>query len=287
MPPALSSTLARLLVCQSPLHAWTQCRELNPSYRETFSDEFDLGTAAHRLLLEPDTVEASHVIVDAPDWRTKAAQLARQVARETGKTPILARHAVELAEMVAMVRAQLQRFADAPIPLVGGDPEHTLEWTEAGVLCRTRCDFLHANRLMVDDVKTTGNAHPDAFGRALWGMGYDMQAAFYCRGVAAMYRTRPQFRFIVIETKRPYAVSVVSLEPDALALAERRVDRALALWRECLELNHWPGYPMRTAWVSAPPWEVAREEARAYMDAEPPDDLDDGRPLADQLWGDR
>lgn len=284
--PALSSTLARLLITQSPLHCWYNSRDLNPDYAPEFKDEFDLGTAVHRMLLEPDRVDTSHVVVQAKDWRTKAAQDARHAARIDGKTPLLAHQAVELAQMVAAVRATLSRFEERPTPLTNGVAEKVLEWREGDVLCRTRLDWLHFGELTVDDVKTSGNANPDVFRSQVWSLGYDMQAAFYLRGVRAIYGKDAVFRFVVCETRAPYGVSVVGLDPEALALADRRVERAIRLWRECLASGNWPSYPERTAYLSAPPWEIAREQAQAYMEAEPRV-IDDGRPLADQLWGDR
>ena len=77
--PELSNSLIKVLLGQSPLHAWTKHPKLNPGFRQYESDKFDRGTAAHSMLLEG---EDNIVIVDAEDWRTKAAKEAREAARK-------------------------------------------------------------------------------------------------------------------------------------------------------------------------------------------------------------
>jgi hypothetical protein len=67
------------------------------------------------------------------------------------------------------------------------------------------------------------------------------------------------FRFVVFETTPPYALAVVGLGPDALALTEKRVRFAIELWRQCLDAGAWPAYPTRTCWSGLQPaWEETR-----------------------------
>src|SRR6266571_488600 len=50
---SLSSSVASILLDQSPLHAWLAHPRLNHSYvREDANSRFDLGSAAHMMLLE-------------------------------------------------------------------------------------------------------------------------------------------------------------------------------------------------------------------------------------------
>ena len=66
--PALSSTIAKILLTQSPYHAWCAHPALNPDYVEQQKDEFDYGKAAHALFLERR--EDGLAVVEADDWRT-------------------------------------------------------------------------------------------------------------------------------------------------------------------------------------------------------------------------
>ena len=279
--PSLSASIAHILLTQSAWHAWWAHPRLNSAYQPQEDEKFDLGTAAHAYLLEG---ESGFVIVEASDWRTKAAREARAVARAAGKIPLLADRWGDVQGMALAAREQLAKHEDAPRPLADGKAEQTLVWQENGLWCRARLDWLHDDHRMIDDYKTTGaSANPDVWTRALFGAGHDVQAAFYLRGLKALTGITAAFRFIVQETFTPYALSVIGLAPDALALAERKVQYALTLWRHCIELGEWPGYPRQTCWATAPAWEEARWGEQEYR--QKATIVDDGRPLADQLFG--
>src|SRR3989304_4859845 len=57
----------------------------NPAWAPEATEQTDLGTLAHALLLEQD--DSRLVVVEADDWRTKAARLARDEARAARKRP--------------------------------------------------------------------------------------------------------------------------------------------------------------------------------------------------------
>lgn len=255
--PSLSASIARELLGSSPWHAWHAHPRLNPAYQARASDRFDLGSAAHAHLLEG---RDHFAVIDAPDWRTKAAQAERDAARAAGKVPLLAETWTQVQAMAEAARVQLDRYEEEPRPFTGGQPERTLVWQEpCGVWCRARLDWLHDDGQVIDDYKTTAaSANPEEWGRRLLFSGPDFQAAFYLRGVRAVLGTDARFRFVVQETKAPYALSVVGLGPDVLALAQRKVALALDLWGECLRTGRWPGYPTRTCYAELPPWMEAR-----------------------------
>jgi hypothetical protein len=259
--PALSSSIARKLLGYSPLHAWYAHGHLGAGTREE-GDHLDLGSAAHAYLLEGET---GFVIVDADDWRTKAAKEARDAARADGKIALLAHKWADVQAMAKAAREQLAAH-EAPTPFTNWRAEETLIWTEGDVWMKSRLDWLHRGGLYADDYKTTSaTANPEVWCRGVFSSGVAIQAAFYVRGIRAVLGVDAIFRFIVQETFPPYALSVVGLGPDALTLAEKKVIFAIDLWRDCLASGKWPGYPTRIAYAALPPWEeaswMAREEA--------------------------
>lgn len=266
--PSLSASLAHVLLSASPKHAWTCHPRLNPDYVVETDAKFDLGTVVHSLLLEGMSVMDIHAF---PDWRTNAAKDAAEVSRAHGRIPLLSKHAHDVTQMVGAVADQLALMDIDPVPLTDGLPEQTLVWEEAGVFCRSRVDWLHNDYSVICDVKTTSrSAHPDAFSRNLYGLGYDTKAAFYIRGVKALTGITPTFRWIVVETTAPYALSVVSPGPDVLALADAKVDRALSIWKRCLATDEWDGYPTSVCWAELPAWAESQwldREAREEMAA--------------------
>ena len=259
--PALSSSIARKLLAASPMHARYAHRVLNPTGVPEERDAFDFGTAAHAYLLEGET---GFVIIDAADYRTVAARDARDEARAAGKVPIVAKRWEDVKAMTLAVMAQLAEHP-RPVPFTAGSAEQTLVWQEGAVFCKARLDWLHDDLSAIDDLKTTENANPDVFSRSLFGLGYGIQAVWYLRGLKALTGAEAEFRFVVCETRPPYAVSVIGLGPDVLTLEEKKVRYGIDLWRRCVETNQWPGYPIRTAYASLPTWEeaswLAREEA--------------------------
>ena len=265
--PSLSASIARTLLDRSPRHAWWAHPRLNPAYRTDHDEKFDLGTAAHALLLEGPG-EDRLVTIEADDWRTKSSQEARAAARAAGNVPLLGRQVLEVMAMVRAARQQLAAHLDPPMPLAHGMPEAALVWQERDVWCRARLDWLHADRRTVDDYKTTvGSANPDAWTRgSLFGLGYDVQAAFYLRGVKAVFGLEADFRFVVQEAAPPYALSVIGLAPSVLQLAHRKVEYAIDRWRACLASGRWPGYPSHPCYAEAPPWEETRWAERTWRD---------------------
>lgn len=271
--PSLSTSIAKLLVDRSPRHAWFAHPRLNPAHEREERDIFDLGSVAHsRMLGDPKPL----AVIDAPDWRTKDAREARDAARAAGKLPILAANMERVDAMVTAVRAQLAGHAEASDAFTDGRPEQTLIWQERGVWCRARLDWLPAGGRVFDDFKSTsGAAHPDAWGaRQFFDTGADLQAAFYRRGIRAVLGiSDPVFRFVVAELDPPHALCVMQPGPDVLAIADRKVDVALDLWRHCLRHNRWPGYPSRTCHIELPTyretaWLLREEREEAIGDRE-------------------
>jgi hypothetical protein len=254
--PSLSASIARLLCSHSPLHAWTAHPRLNPDYRPVHLEKFELGQAAHQVLLEG---EAAVEVVDAKDWRTSEARLARDAARAVGRLPMLADQWAETQAMVAAVRDRIDELDVDPAPFTNGKAEQTIIWEETGgVTCRARLDWLHDDHSCIDDMKTTSrSANPAVWTRSIFSMGYDVQVAAYRSAVRAVTGADPEFRFVVIETTPPYALSVISLGPAALMIAEKKWRFAVETWRRCLERDEWDGYPTGICYAELPAWEEA------------------------------
>lgn len=254
--PTLSASIASILLRDSPKHAHAAHPKLGGHPLED-SETFDLGTAAHSYILEG--TEERFAIVQFDDWRTKAAKLERESARAEGKTPMLARHLDSVRNMSSAIRNQLAEFSDNPGPLTKGKAEQVLIWEDEGIWCRARLDWLHDDLSTIDDLKTGAvSAKPDNWTRTMYGAGKDIQAAFYIRGLQRITGKEALFRFIVAENKYPYATSVISLGPEALAHAHDQVEQAIQLWSRCMVHHNWPGYPIRTCYVEPPAWALSQ-----------------------------
>lgn len=263
--PSLSHGCAHALLTYSPKHAWVAHPRLNPDYQAEESSRLDLGSIVHCLLLEND--RSRIVVVDAPDWRTKAAKEARDQARAVGRLPILADKMLMADAMVAAARDQIAISELAGV-FDAGEPEVTFVWQDGTSWCRTRPDWMTDDgRLLLDFKSTDAAAQPDAWGRGVMvSQGYELQAALGRRAMRAVLGVHDvEFVFLVQETEPPFALSLVGLQPAYWAYADARLDLALEIWSECRAKNEWPAYPTRVAYVEPPTWLTYRLEEQAVM----------------------
>lgn len=267
--PSLSSSIAKLMVTRSPMHAAYEHPRLNPAKAaevEKPSNAMDFGTAAHKIILgEGKAVQ----IIEATDYRTKDAKAARDAARAAGRVPILAADFASVQALAEAAKAQIACTELAGI-FDAGTPETTLAWMEGPSWCRARVDWLPdqargGGHITVVDLKTTGgSAHPDDWARTAFDMGYDVQAVFYERGLRALIPgvRSVKFKFLVLEQDAPYGLSVNEMSGQALAEAEELVRLGIQAWTACMEAKEWPGYPSAATSIDPPKWRSDRTEIR-------------------------
>jgi hypothetical protein len=221
----------------------------------------ELGTAAHKLVLGAG---AELAVIEADDWRTKAAKEAAAAAREAGAVPLLTAEHAQVQAMAAALREH--PVAAALFDPDRGDPEQSLFWVDdrTGVWLRSRLDWLPrqpAGRLIIGDYKTAVSASPDGFSRAVLNFSYHQQAAFYTDGAAALgLDGDPAFLFVVQEKTPPYLVAVYELDALATEAGRARNRRAAEMFRDCTEAGIWPGYSAEVEPISLPPWATRIEE---------------------------
>lgn len=256
--PSLSSTIARLIINRSPLHAWTASPRLNPAYESVERKTFDIGRAAHRAVLGkggdyvaiPDELLASNGAAS-----TKEAKAWIEAARADGMTPLKEAEVDAVGAMADVVRERLAAMGMA----------FDLNYSELsaiaeidGIWCRAMIDSAPLGKNYLVDLKTTEDASPDAIIRSVMSYGYDVQAAHYLDVWQAATGERRKMRFVFVEKAAPYGVSVVELhdsadsEADWMLTARSKAGEARRMWSECLAANIWPGYPAQIAVVGAP-----------------------------------
>lgn len=248
------------LVNSTAAHTKMKHPKLNPDYQQEEKTSFDIGTAAHSLFLEGiDNCE----VIDAADWKTNKAKTERDEARLAGKVPLLV-HQYE--DVLNMAMAAHTALAESELNITSlydeGDTEQTYIWQEGETYCRCRLDWISKDRQVIIDYKTAESASPEAFSRSIFNYAYDIQHAFYTRGVKAIDGTDPVFIFMVQETTAPYLCSFLALDPMALDIGVRKVEQGLKLWSECMKSGIWPGYPQRVCYLETPPWALTRWEQK-------------------------
>ena len=245
LEPSLSSSIAKVLIDKSPLHAWTYHARLGNLDRKS-STNLDLGSAAHKVILEGNW--DGIMIVEEDSWRTKYAREERDNAHECGLIPMLEKD----AEVV-----RLMADAIPPNAIPPGLTEETIVWREGSAWCRARLDrvVLSEQKATIYDFKTTAvDATPEGWGRRLiWD--YAMQHGFYRRGLAAVVEEsvgEVEWRFIVQETKAPYAWAEFDLDLLGYEFADLAAAKAIQVWLKCMMSDNWPSYALGVYVMDAP-----------------------------------
>lgn len=262
--PSLNASTAKTLITRSPLHAWHEHPRLGGAPREATTAQ-EHGSLIHRLVLGAgDDLE----VIDAPDWRTKAAKEQRAEARTAGRIPVLTADYAEANIVARSIAITLESFGIDLSSGEAGESEVMLEWRERSargpVLCRGMLDRLSVSRsaAIIYDLKTTPNAHPQACARRVADLGYDIQAAAY---TSAVEKLRPdlvgrvEFVFVFAETEPPYCVTPMKPGGMMREFGLTRWQRAVEVWAACLADNRWPAYVESVTQLELPPWVMAAD----------------------------
>jgi hypothetical protein len=255
---SLSSSGARKILDRSPAVYRYERDHGQPPKRV-----FDLGHAAHRLVLGEgaDIREIKH-----PDYKTKAAQAERDIARYDGETPLLTKEYEQVKAMAAAIR---QHPIAGPLFAPGeGVAEQALFWTDgpSGITRRALFDWTKhrrpGSRLILTDYKTTTDASLGAIARTVAAYGYHQQAAWYIDGAIALDLgdEDTEMVFVFQEKTPPYLVTVLQLPRDDIRRGRQKNRRAIETYAECTETGVWPGHHDGVAIVSLPPWEQIRHD---------------------------
>lgn len=119
--------------------------------------------------------------------------------------------------------------------------EKRIEWEIDGRKCAGTPDARSIYSLV--DLKTTKTSHPDRFVRDATWRGYHAQLAWYRDGICAATGAKPQDCYIVaVESRPPYAVTVLRMTDRALEQGARLVRSWFEQLRVCEESGVWPAY---------------------------------------------
>ena len=263
--PSLSSTGAKTLLGKSPLHFFWQS-PLNPNRQEDDKPHFNVGRAAHDMILLRDRWPAFYHVTPEGFSRAATKKFADEIAeadaaREDGKTVL----SFDQAETVHAIAAALRKNDLAVACLTNGVTEETLAWQDplTNRWLRARPDFRpntipmrHATRVVADlKFVAPTNASPAGFARAIENFGYHQSAAWYWDGIKAVYDIEPtHWLHIGVEKEAPYCVSLYELPREDIERGRVLNRRAITLFDRCMNEGKWPGYAPDPIPVGLPHW---------------------------------
>lgn len=262
--PALSNSGIRRLLLKSPAHfAYEHPALGQPRSEREATVAMRRGSVVHRLALGTGK---DYEIIDATDFRTKAAQELKEAALAAAKVPIL-RCAFEEAELQAKaLREHLDELLLGE-PFV---PEVVVAWqveTPYGMVwCRGMIDAWCPTLLKAVDLKSTTDASVPAVIKKMANEGYDTQDAFYCKGLGHVLRKFGQVQFATLfcETRPPFASQPVTINDAWKTSAWDLCEEAIELFAKCLSRGAWPSYPRQAQTLHPPEWLIAQRLNRRF-----------------------
>lgn len=255
--PTLNASVAKVLIQKSPAHAVLAHPKLTPSLEDDSSKALDKGSVIHSLLLDCGKTIA---VVNADNWRTKAAQEERDAARMAGQIPMLLKDAESIQQSALAIS---RGIAEKDIHLDAGQSEFMIHWkSQEGVECRRSLDSWNYKAMQIIELKSIFSAHPDVCANQALRLGYDIEFAVSMDAITTLYPDyagRVDFVFVFCELEAPYAVTALRPDGTFMHLGIQKWERAKLLWKNCLSTNAWPDYSQEIGQLSAPMWAVKDE----------------------------
>lgn len=222
--------------------AWYEATRITKTIKQGEpSDALKFGTKLHNAILRPGKYPAGAKLV--PDdvlniqGHRKGMAWRHFEARYPGFE--LLKSGEPLWEMlVAGARHPMVRL----LIETDGDYETSIFWHDDAydVERKARLDFLHLDREIIVDVKST--ATPGSLedcAKECAKYGYHRQVPYYQDAVEEMYGVVPRFIFIFFSKEPPYRVETFELTESDIAIGRRQNERALETYAECKRTGIW------------------------------------------------
>ena len=260
--PSLSSSIAHLLMSESPAHAWA-AHPRGLALRSDPTVSMVQGTAVDSLLLGGDA-ELICLPEMMPDAKGTLCPTNDKLLMNSARTwadeqEAAGRQVIKRPALVAAQRAaeaimfKLEKLGIA----LDGEHQVTGIWEDHGVLCRMRLDHLILADGLIYDLKVVDRVHPRAIARKMDTFGYDIQHAAYLSGLQALrpdLAGRARMKFIFCESEPPYDVVVCRPNGELRTIGDAKWTRALMRWNDCLKTGVWPGHGDKEIEIAALPW---------------------------------
>lgn len=219
---------------------WFRFCEEHPSAQ---TDAMLFGSLFHKLVLEPDGIDAEYLVMPSIDRRTKAGrELFEEFTRNAGERSIVTQ---EMLSLASAMRDAVRRNPTSDFLTSGGDVEQSIYFTDppTGIECKARPDVIRmvGEKRLIVDLKSCRSAATEDFRRDAIQLGYDLQAAMYCEAVRQEYGEICSFVFIAVEKEPPHLLNVIQCDELFLKRGYDLFREYLGMYKECSESGNWYG----------------------------------------------
>lgn len=214
-----------------------------------------LGTATHRLILEPDRVGDFAVWGTLPEEKVRNGKVWENFQRlNQGAMIVTAKERDAMVGMATAARrnAPIRKYAGAK-----GPTELSLVWTDAtsGRRFKCRLDKWIPSTRTVFDLKSTANCQPYAFGNQSYKLGYHIKMAIQWLGAKACFGVDDvHLKLGAVESKAPHESAVYRITSDVRLQGLEELDTLLRRLAECEKTNTWPAEMEEESDLQLPTW---------------------------------
>ena len=249
--PGLSrSDLVRLL--QSPAHF-----KLGEEKEQT--PAMVLGQAFHTYTLQSELFDKKFVILPE-DYDGRTAKGKALKAEAGDKQTLKYGEWQDIKGMAEAIRAhpEIARLLMTGLPEVSG---YWYDLAYPEILLKCRVDWLNLSENIILDLKSSTEARSEFFTKHAFNFNYHLQAAFYLYVVSTITKTpHRDFYFAVVEKVKPYGVMLYKATEEFIQAGEIEVQKALAIYADCLAKDEWPGYSQEVEPLGLPNWKKKRQQ---------------------------
>lgn len=221
------------------------------------SDALIFGRAFHAANLTPKEFEEQFVTFDG-DRRTKEGKDAwAKMVEQYGE------NVLKQGDLETILAMRISVFGNPTAKALlesEGPTELSLLWNCEGVDAKARIDKYIPEGGILVDLKTTRNAHPEAFAKSIVSYGYHRQAAFYLYAAASAGLAANRFLFVAIEKEKPYGCGVYELSYNAIMQGHAEILELIAAYKDALETDEWPSYGTDVITLDLPRWAQTEDE---------------------------
>lgn len=245
---------------RSPLHYRFMADSPQPP-----TEAMILGTATHRLILEPERVGDFAVWGENPDEKVRRGNVWEAFkAEHAGKMIVTADERDRMVGMAVAARRHvpIMKYASAK-----GETEITLVWHDpvSSRRFKGRIDKLITPHDTIFDLKSCRSCQKYKFGAQAYALGYHIKMALYWNGYKTLTGKEPRMKLGAVESKAPHESAVYSITQDVLLQGFDDLDALLRKLAECEATNTWPAAEPEETELTLP----------SYAFTEQSDDLSD------------
>jgi exodeoxyribonuclease VIII len=228
------SRLANMSVCPA-YFKWCEDNPAEPS------EDMVLGSAFHKIVLEPETFDKEFMIMPHFDRRTKEGRLGYENLMNKVQGECITLITKEQYDTICGMRDSIMSNPYAR-KLINGNIEQSMYFTDdlTKVECKCRPDVWRkvADRVVITDLKSAKSVMPNDFMRDCVKYHYDLQTAMYRDGaskVLGVPKDNIDFVFIAVEKKPPYLLNIMQADTYVIQKGEADFREYIGTYKECLE----------------------------------------------------